>query len=313
MNQGNSGSPTFNAPGEVVLRRMKSAVADLKQKHFMPMPKPMPAVQAEAYKHACEHQKFQPGAALMSLQASRNISLHPDLEAKIDFSRPESVERFIGMSARLVALFEILDRIKANNEKALVFVDLRRAQSVVAELIKHRYRLHFLPLVINGETRAEQRDAIRRGFQKRRDFEVLLLAPRAAGFGLTLHSANHVVHLNRWWNPAVEDQCTDRAYRIGQNREVFVWIPIAEHPEFKAKSYDVLLNGKLERKRATSQDVIVPARFDAREMARLHSEIFGGDVLEEELASMDWHRFEDWTCDQIRNSGTHRPQDTPGR
>ena len=173
----------------------------------------------------------------------------------------------------------------------------------MAELIKYRYGLEFLPHAINGDTRAEQRDAIRRGFQRRRDFEVLILAPRAAGFGLTLHSANHVVHLNRWWNPAVEDQCTDRAYRIGQDREVFVWIPIAEHPEFKAKSYDVILNGKLKKKRATSHDVIVPVRFDAREMARLHSEIFGGNILEEELAGMDWHRFEDWTCDQIRSAG----------
>ena len=288
---------------QLMLRRMKSAVADLKKKHFMPVLKQMPEAQAEAYARACERQKSQPGAVLMSLQAIRNISLHPNLEARIDFSRPESVDRFIGMSARLVAMFEILDEIKAKDEKALVFIDLRRAQSIVAELIKYRYGLELLPHAINGETRAEQRDAIRRGFQKRRGFEVLILAPRAAGFGLTLHSANHVVHLNRWWNPAVEDQCTDRAYRIGQDREVFVWIPIAEHPEFKAKSYDVLLNGKLEKKRATSYDVIVPVRFDAREMARLHSEIFGGNFLEEELASMDWHRFEDWTCDQIRSSG----------
>ena len=61
------------------------------------------------------------------------------------------------------------------------------------------------------------------------------------------------------------------------------------------------MNEKLERKRAASRDVIVPVRFDAREIARLHSEIFGGDVLDEELASMDWHRFEDWTCDRIRS------------
>lgn len=287
---------------QLMLRRMKSAVTDLKKKHFKPMLEPMPSVQAHAYAAACEGQKEQPGAVLMWLQAIRNISLHPDLETKIDFGSPKSVERFIGMSARFVGLFKILDRVKADNEKALVFVDLRRAQSLVAELIKYKYKLELLPHVINGDTRAEQRDAIRRGFQKRKGFEVLILAPRAAGFGLTLHSANHVVHLNRWWNPAVEDQCTDRAYRIGQDREVFVWIPIAEHPEFKEKSYDVILNGKLEKKRAASQDVIVPVRFDAFEMSRLHSEIIGSDFLDEELASMDWHRFEDWICDQIKTS-----------
>jgi hypothetical protein len=232
---------------QLMLRRMKSAVVDLKPKHFRPMLQPMPTVQAQAYIAACEQQKAEPGSALTALQAIRNISLHPDLEAKIDFGNPESVELFIGMSARLVALFKILDEIKRLNERALVFVDLRRAQSVLAELIKHRYSLEFLPHVINGETRSEQRDAIRKGFQKRKGFEVLILAPRAAGFGLTLHSANHVVHLNRWWNPAVEDQCTDRVYRIGQDREVVVWIPIAEHPEFQGKSYDVLLNSKTTR------------------------------------------------------------------
>ena len=283
----------------LMLRRMKEAVTDLKPKHFRPVPKPMPTVQAQAYAVACEQQKSQPGGTLMSLQAIRNISLHPDLGARIDFGKPQSVENFIGMSARLVGLFEILDQIKQMNERALVFVDLRRAQSVVAELIKYKYSLEFLPHVINGETLSAQRDSIRRGFQKRRGFEVLILAPRAAGFGLTLHSANHVVHLNRWWNPAVEDQCTDRVYRLGQEREVMVWLPIAEHSDFK--SYDVLLNERLERKRAASRDVIVPVRFDAREIARLHSEIFGGDALDEELASMDWHRFEDWTCDQIKS------------
>ena len=184
-----------------------------------------------------------------------------------------------------------------------MFVDLRRAQSVVAELIKHRYDLQFLPLVINGDTTGDQRDAIRKGFQKRKGFEVLLLAPRAAGFGLTLHSANHVVHLNRWWNPAVEDQCTDRAYRIGQGKEVFVWLPIAKHPVFEAGSYDVFLNDRLEAKRARSRDVIVPVNFDAREMARLHSAVFGESTLENDLARMDWHRFEDWACERIRESG----------
>jgi HJR/Mrr/RecB family endonuclease len=207
------------------------------------------------------------------------------------------------MSARFKALFEILDDVRSRDEKALIFLDLRRAQSVVADLIKHRYNLDFLPYVINGETRAEQRDTIRRGFQKRRGFEVLILAPRAAGFGLTLHSASHVIHLNRWWNPAVEDQCTDRAYRIGQDREVVVWVPIARHPDYGDESYDTILDAMLAKKRASADDVIVPVHFNACEMARLHSEIFGNDPLHDELAAMDWRRFEDWTIQEITRTG----------
>jgi HJR/Mrr/RecB family endonuclease len=288
---------------QLMLRRMKSAVADLKGKRFEPRPVIMPDIQAKAYTLACEIQKSRPGGALVALQAIRNVSLHPDLEAKIDYRSPQSVSAFIDMSARFKALFEILDHVQSRKEKALVFLDLRRAQSVVADLIKHKFKLEFLPYVINGETSAEQRDTIRRGFQKRQGFEVLILAPRAAGFGLTLHSANHVVHLNRWWNPAVEDQCTDRAYRIGQDKEVVVWVPIARHPVYGDMSYDTILDARLAEKRARSDDVIVPVRFDAREMARLHSQIFGGDTLHDELAAMDWRRFEDWTIQEIIATG----------
>ena len=288
---------------QLMLRRMKSEVVDLKAKLFKPELEVMPDFQAKAYTLAWQDQQNRSGGMLTALQAVRNVSLHPNLEEKIDFSDSESISAFINMSARFKALFRILDHINSLDQKALVFVDIRRAQSVVAELIKHKYDLDFLPYVINGDTSAEQRDTIRRGFQKRTGFEVLILAPRAAGFGLTLHSANHVVHLNRWWNPAVEDQCTDRVYRIGQEREVFVWVPIARHPDYPEKSYDVLLDAKLERKRATSQDVIVPVGFDAWELANFHTQMFGGSADNDELALMDWHRFEEWAFEKIAATG----------
>ena len=55
----------------------------------------------------------------------------------------------------------------------------------------------------------------------------MILSPRAGGVGLTLTAANHVIHLSRWWNPAVEDQCTDRVFRIGQHKTVHVYLPMA--------------------------------------------------------------------------------------
>jgi hypothetical protein len=207
------------------------------------------------------------------------------------------------MSARLGQLFRILDDIRSRDEKALVFVDLRRAQAVIADLIMHRYALNHRPHVINGETSAESRDAIRKGFQKRQGFEVLILAPRAAGFGLTLHAANHVVHLNRWWNPAVEDQCTDRAHRLGQSKDVTVWIPIAVHPVLAAKSYDVVLNQLLEEKRKASGDIIVPVQFAPAEIASFHSTVFGETQLHTDLARMDWKSFENWTIERLRDAG----------
>lgn len=81
----------------------------------------------------------------------------------------------------------------------------------------------------------------------------MLLSPKAGGVGLMLTAANHVIHLSRWWNPAVEDQCTDRVYRIGQTKTVQVHIPLAIHPRFAEHSFDRNLHALLERKRELSR------------------------------------------------------------
>jgi len=81
---------------------------------------------------------------------------------------------------------------------------------------------------------------------------------RAGGVGLTLTSANHVIHLSRWWNPAVEDQCTDRVYRIGQDRTVHIYYPMAVHPLYGESSFDALLNALLTRKRDLSRRMLLP-------------------------------------------------------
>lgn len=290
----------------LMLRRMKEAVADLPPKRIKPKTVVMPAEQARAYAQILALKEAGKLNALGALQAIRNVSLHPDLASAINYSDAKSRETFIDKSARIKALFEILDEVKNHNEKALVFVDLRKAQSILAELIKAKYDLLHLPYVINGETPAEKRDSIRRGFQKRRgEFEVLLLAPRAAGFGLTLHAANHVIHLNRWWNPAVEDQCTDRAYRLGQHNEVSVWLPIAEHPDppIAPTSYDVVLDQMLELKRTQSREVIVPVQFTVAEMADLSRKVFRDSATQEDLAYMDWKRFEEWVIERLIQAG----------
>lgn len=96
-------------------------------------------------------------------------------------------------------------------------------------------------------------------FQERKDiFGVMILSPKAGGVGLTITAATNVIHLSRWWNPAVEDQCTDRAYRIGQDREVSVFIPRAIHPVYQSGSFDVILHDLLERKRSLSKTMLLP-------------------------------------------------------
>jgi len=86
----------------------------------------------------------------------------------------------------------------------------------------------------------------------------MILSPKAGGVGLTLTAANHVIHLSRWWNPAVEDQCTDRVFRIGQKKNVYVYYPLAIHPEIGDSSFDINLHKLLERKRSLSRSVLMP-------------------------------------------------------
>ena len=91
-------------------------------------------------------------------------------------------------------------------------------------------------------------------------FDVMILSPKAGGVGLTITAANHVIHLSRWWNPAVEDQATDRVYRIGQMRPVTVHLPMAVHGDavIGPASFDVRLNALMERKRSLSRGLLMP-------------------------------------------------------
>src|SRR5690606_2399221 len=112
---------------------------------------------------------------------------------------------------------------------------------------------------INGSLAGQKRKERVHVFQERRGFDVMLLSPRARGGGLTITAANHVIHLSRWWNPAVEDQATDRVYRIGQKRDVHVHVPLAIHPVLGDGSFDALLHQLLEKKRTLSRGVLAPA------------------------------------------------------
>ncbi len=98
----------------------------------------------------------------------------------------------------------------------------------------------------------------------------MILSPRAGGVGLTLTAANHVIHLSRWWNPAVEDQCTDRVFRIGQRRTVHVYLPIARHPDFGDYSFDIKLDSLMEVKRETNRRVLAPTAATKADVGDLY-------------------------------------------
>ena len=113
-------------------------------------------------------------------------------------------------------------------------------------------------MVINGTVDTASRQDRVDTFQQVSGFDVMILSPKAGGVGLTLTAANHVIHLSRWWNPAVEDQCSDRVYRIGQTKPVHIYYPMAIYPSNADHSFDVKLDALMRRKRELSRQLLAP-------------------------------------------------------
>lgn len=99
------------------------------------------------------------------------------------------------------------------------------------------------------------------------------MSPIAAGMGLNVTAANNVIHYSRHWNPAKENQATDRAYRIGQTRDVFVYYPMAVSRRFR--SFDETLDGLLERKSSLASSTIFPTERIEVKKEELEKELFG--------------------------------------
>ena len=291
----------------IMLRRFKQDILEgLPERRIEATQDLMPPEQQAAYDAVRAAIHEQPQSTLEGLQQLRAISLHPRLNQPPVSAADDAP--FIAASARFKRLFEILDRIQERREKALIFVELREAQRALYDLIRRRYGLLApLPETINGATAAPVRDRIRHEFQSRRGFDVLILGPKAAGFGLTLTAANHVIHLNRWWNPAVEDQCSDRVYRIGQDKPVIIYLPQAIHPELGDRSFDSLLHGLLEEKRSLSREIVVPVQFSDQDLHNLFEQSLGaGDArpgISAHIDRMDWRGFELWVADELKRAG----------
>jgi SNF2 family DNA or RNA helicase len=126
-----------------------------------------------------------------------------------------------GRSGKLTRTTEMLAEVVEAGDRALVFTQYREMGDLLVRHLGGALGLPSVPFLHGGVTRA-RRDALVDGFQDGTAPPVLLVSLKAGGTGLNLTAATHVVHYDRWWNPAVEDQATDRAYRIGQDRTVNV-------------------------------------------------------------------------------------------
>jgi hypothetical protein len=242
----------------MLLRRLKTEkLKGLPEKKEHTVRQNMPVRQLEAYRQAISLNDIRgPQGTLGLIQSLRQISLHPGLFDGQGFDPADS--------ARFAATLDILDRVYKEGEKVLIFIESLEIQAAnqLPLLLQRRYLLKELPMVINGSIGTKERQKRVDAFQENRQgFDVMLLSPKAGGVGLTLTAANHVIHLSRWWNPAVEDQCSDRAHRIGQTKEVHVYYPVAIFPEDPERSFDLKLNELMSRKRELSKSMLMPMEF----------------------------------------------------
>jgi Holliday junction resolvase len=291
------------------LRRTKAEVAkDLPKKievdscRALPLSDRQRAHYADAVAAFRKRDKSGPASGLQSplglLQYLRRLCSDPRPPGQVSTdSEPLSdIER---RSPKMAWLMGQLREIEAKGEKVIVFCEFRDLQRTLQRCIGERFGV--VPDVINGDTSADSANANNRQrrikkFQEKPGFGVIVLSPLAVGFGVNIQAANHVVHFTRTWNPAKEDQATDRAYRIGQTKEVHVYYPVVVAHDFL--TFDAKLDKLLDWKRGLSTDMlngsgdVSPADFGDLE-APDGGNAFGNELLgADDIRSMDPDAFE---------------------
>jgi non-specific serine/threonine protein kinase len=153
------------------------------------------------------------GLVLAFIMRFKQICNHPSQWLNDQAYAPEA-------SGKFARLRELAEEIAERQEKALVFTQFRELTDPLAAFLGDLFRRP--GLVLHGGTAVAQRRKLVEAFQRDDGPPFFLLTVKAGGTGLNLTQAAHVIHFDRWWNPAVEDQATDRAFRIGQKQNVLV-------------------------------------------------------------------------------------------
>lgn len=257
------GNEIHDKLGLYFIRRLKSDVAkDLPEKHEFKESKIMPSIQESMYRHAVNEYKLghQPNMLLTILDI-KQISEHPYL---YDSSLPtREMDEIVDTSARLQITLSFIDRIQGRNEKVIVFAERKDTQRMLQQVFFERYGI--VTKIINGDTppfvsewnkNKQSRQASIDEFQAVDGFNIIIMSPIAAGMGLNVTAANNVIHYSRHWNPAKENQATDRAYRIGQDKDVYVYYPMAICKDFR--TFDQTLDDLLSRKTSLATSTIFP-------------------------------------------------------
>jgi SNF2 family DNA or RNA helicase len=212
--------------GPFILRRLKtdkSIIADLPDKLEMKVWCNLTPEQASLYRATVDDMMARIEAADPGIER-RGLVLATMAKLKQVCNHPAHLlgdgSRLDGRSGKLARLEEIGGEIVAAGDKALCFTQYAEFGHLLQPYLAAR--LGCAVGFLHGGTSKKQRDRLVQDFQEGNVPAFLILSLKAGGTGLNLTAANHVIHVDRWWNPAVEDQATDRAFRIGQRRDVQV-------------------------------------------------------------------------------------------
>ena len=241
--------------GPFILRRLKtdpSVIADLPAKLEMTVACTLTREQASLYAAVVEDATAaledaagirRKGLVLATLSKLKQICNHPAQFLGDNSAIPNR-------SGKLARLGEMLDEVLASGERALVFTQFTEMGDIIKAHLEAEFGREVL--FLHGGVPKPQRDRMIERFQAcgEGDPSLFLLSLKAGGTGLNLTAANHVFHFDRWWNPAVEDQATDRAFRIGQTRRVQV------HKFLCAGTVEEKIDAMIEQKKEIAGQII---------------------------------------------------------
>lgn len=253
----------ISTPDAFVLRREKTMLKDLPLKHEHRIDCDLSQAQRQWHLGLVAQARTEDSGRhhLRVISDLLKVYQHPGLMTPGAVPDPQEALR---TCPKLQALVSLLHEIKAKGEKVLIFSRFIAMQQLLKLVIDQEFGLEVG--IINGSVRrhgetqsskATRHDILAR-FRSRPSFDVLVLSPDVAGIGLTITEASHVVHYGRWWNPAKESQATDRAYRIGQTRDVHVYYPIARDPQGEFTSFDERLDALIDRRRRLASEFLAP-------------------------------------------------------
>ncbi|AIQ38567.1 hypothetical protein R50345_30515 [Paenibacillus sp. FSL R5-0345] len=226
-------------------RRVKEVAGDLPERIDIPQVLELSDSEIEGYESLRQSiiEEYGKNASLVSLIKLRMYCTHPFL--KQDHKDDDDPSNFV----KYKRMIEILEEIISNKEKAIIFTSYTKMTDIMVGDLS--IRLGIYCDFIDGRVEVGDRQIKIDTFGNIDGSAVLILNPRAAGSGLNITAANHVIHYNLEWNPALEDQASARAYRRGQTR------PVNVYKLYLADTVEETINDRVERKRALSDTAVV--------------------------------------------------------